>query len=74
MNWGAGKVKDPLPGLREYDALSVTKFSPLVFNFRKLLERMLITACMSPVPSSLAYLLKKYDRSITSYFLCSLNN
>lgn len=57
-------MKDPPPGPGEYDAPSVVRISPLVFNFRKLTERVLIVACMSPVPSSPAYPLKKDDTSI----------
>lgn len=59
-----GKVKDPPPIAGEYDAVTVNMISPLVFNFKKLTERVLITACMSPVPSSPAFPLKKDGKSI----------
>lgn len=43
----SGKVKGLPPGPREYDATSVRQISPLVFNFGKLTERVLIAVCMS---------------------------
>lgn len=56
LNWrGMGKVKDHPPGQGEYDAVSVVRISPLVFNFRKPSKRVLIAECMIPVPSSLPY-------------------
>lgn len=58
-----GKVNDPQPGPGEYDATSVGQINPLIFNFRKLIERVLITACMSPMPASSAFPLKKDGKS-----------
>lgn len=55
----AKKVKDPPPGPREYDAPSVVQISPLIFNFKKLMERVVIAVCMSPVPAFPAFPLKK---------------
>lgn len=54
-----GEVKDSPPGPGEYDAMSVSQGSPLIFNYRKLTERTLIAACMSLVPVSPAFPLKK---------------
>lgn len=54
-----GKVKDPPPLAGEYDGVTVNVISPLVFYFKKLSERVLIAACMSPVPASPAFPLKK---------------
>lgn len=67
-------MKDLPPGPGEYDAVSVAKISPLVLNFKKLTERVLIAACMSPVPSSPAYPLKKDGKSIALCDPCSLSN
>lgn len=58
-----GKVKDPLPGPGEYDATSVKYVSPLIFNYAKLTERVLIAACMRPMPALPAFPLKKNDKS-----------
>lgn len=71
LNWrGMGKVKYPPSGIGEYNAVSVVMINPLVFNFRKLSKRVLIMACMSLLPSSPAYPLKKDDKSIIiCYFL-----
>lgn len=59
-----GRVKDPPLRLGEYDTTSVGQISPLIFNLRKLTERVLIAACMSPVPTSSAFPLKKDGKSI----------
>lgn len=54
-----GKVKYPPRGSGEYNTISVRWISPLIFNARKLTKRVLIVTCMSPVPASLAFPLKK---------------
>lgn len=58
------KVNDPPPEPEEYDVTSGGKISPLVFNLKNLTERVLIAACMSPVPASPAFSLKKDGESI----------
>lgn len=52
------------PGPGEYDEASVSKISLLRFNQIELIERVLIAAYRSPVPASLAFSLKKYEKSI----------
>lgn len=59
------RVKDPPPGPGEYNSMSVGQISPLIFNLKKLTERVLIAICMSPVPVSSAFPLKKDGKSIS---------
>lgn len=66
-----GKVKDLPPRTGEYDATSVKQIIPLIFNARKLIERVLITACMSTVPASPAFPLKKDGKNIVLPVFCT---
>lgn len=68
-----GKVKDPPPLAGEYDGVTVNVISLLVFNFRKLMEKVLIAACMILVPASPAFLLRKDGKCIYIYLhICYL--
>lgn len=65
--------KGPAPRARANDATSVGHISPIVFNYKKLTEWVLIAACMSPVSVSPAYPLKKDDKSKIHFLYCYLN-
>lgn len=59
-----GKMKDPPLEPGEYDAPSVVRICPLIFNFKKFTERVLIAVCISPMPASSAFSLKNDGKSI----------
>lgn len=52
-------MKDSPPEPGEFDTTSVSQVSPLIFNYRKHTERVLIVAYMSLVPASPTFPLKK---------------